>query len=289
MEVNRLLLGCGADINETNFVRKHLSSVKGGRLLNHVGRRPLLTLILSDVTGDPPDVIASGPTVPDALTFQDAWGVLEKYGLTGKVPEAVFHYLRAGMAGEKPETLKRTGDQEPGNHKTVVFGNSRILCESAADKARSLGYEPLILSAEITGDVGDCVEYHRRRLQKAIGEDGLRRSLCVISGGETTVKVTGDGLGGRNQEFALRWVPILSGMEKPIVVASVGTDGTDGPTDAAGAMADNDSRRRALAISLDPDEYLRRNDSYHFFKALDDLVVTGPTGTNVMDLRLLIC
>lgn len=286
--VTELLLRCGADIGEINCIRKHLSAVKGGQLARRLGRRPALTLALSDVVGDRLDIIGSGPTVADASSFADAWQVLERYELTLKVPVAVRRHLEAGLAGQIPETV-RPDDPILANKSAVVAGNNMAACHAAKECARRLGYRPLLVSDHITGDTAHCSAFHSVLAYDVVyTHRPVPPPVCLVSGGETTVRLQGGGLGGRNMEFVLHCVRRLAGCNVPAVVLSAGTDGTDGPTDAAGALADNATLARAQALGLDPDEFLSRNDSYRFFQPLGDLVVTGPTGTNVMDIRVVL-
>jgi hydroxypyruvate reductase len=286
--LTELLLACGADIGEINCVRKHLSAVKGGQLARRLGRRPALTLALSDVVGDRLDTIGSGPTVADTSSFADAWAILEKYQLALRVPSGVRRHLEAGLAGQIPETV-RPDDPVLANKSAVVAGNNMAACHAAKEAARQLGYRPLLVSDHIAGDTAHCSAFHSVLAQDVVyAHRPAPPPICLISGGETTVRLKGGGLGGRNMEFVLHCVRRLAGCDVPAVVFSAGTDGTDGPTDAAGALADNGTLARALALGLDPDDYLSRNDSYRFFQPLGDLVVTGPTGTNVMDIRLVL-
>ncbi|HUG44549.1 MAG TPA: DUF4147 domain-containing protein, partial [Acidobacteriota bacterium] len=278
------LIRCGARIQEINAVRKHLSRVKGGRLLDYARECRVLTLILSDVVGDDIPSIASGPTSPDPSTFQDCREIVRRYDLSSKLPEPVLKLIEAGE-GESP----KPGDarfERVSNH--IVAGNIQAL-EAAARQARKLGYRPLVLSSSLEGDTAAAAGFHVAILREILAsENPVARPCCLISGGETTVEVKGDGKGGRNMEFVLwcaRWVDGWSGA---FVVASLGSDGNDGPTDAAGAAAFPDTVERARGQGLTADDFLERNDSYHFFKALDDLIVTGPTRTNVMDLRFVL-
>jgi len=255
-DTTRVLLACGATIHEVNSVRKHISRVKGGRLAQATYPATLISLILSDVVGDDLDVIASGPTVSDSSTFQDCMKIFNKYGLFEKVPKAVLSNLECVVAAEI--------------------------------KARSLGYRTLVLSSMIEGETREVACVHAG-IAKEILKSGhpLSPPACVLSGGETVVTITGQGLGGRNQEFVLAAAIGLNSLEG-VVVLSAGTDGTDGPTDAAGAVADSQTIQRAQALRLDPADYLLNNDTYHFFEKLGDLVKTGPTNTNVMDLRIML-
>lgn len=279
IEVNRLLLASGADINEVNCTRKHLSALKGGGVLRKTRSRPLLTLMLSDVIGDDQSVIGSGPTTPDASTFADARAVLEKYALLDRVAPAVRELLDHGMAGAVEETVK-PGDPETANTVSAVIGNNRLALAAAAAEAERLGYEPLLEETPLLGDTTEAARQWLRRVAGSV--DG--RQTCALAGGETTVIVRGRGRGGRNQEFALALVEPLAG--RSVSLLSAGTDGIDGPTDAAGAFVGGRTLERARAVGLDPFAALAANDSYSFFDRLGDLLRVGPTGTNVMDIKL---
>jgi glycerate 2-kinase len=286
-EVTRLLLGCGATIGELNSVRKHLSALKGGGLARLAQPAALLTLILSDVVGDPLDVIASGPTVPDPTTFAGAREVLSRYGIMSQVPASVRARLDAGVRGELPETPK-PGDRVFERAVNVMVGTNALAVAAAARKARRLGYRTMVLSTTVTGETREVAAVHAAVARElAAGGNPLRRPACVLSGGETTVTLRGKGKGGRNQEFALAAALGIEGLER-VAVLSAGTDGTDGPTDAAGAFADGETMARARAAGLDPIAALNGNDAYPFFRDLGDLLITGPTRTNVMDLRLIL-
>ncbi len=273
--VTRQLLACGANIHEINTVRKHLSAIKGGQLAALAAPAHLLTLVLSDVIGDDLSVIGSGPTVPDHSTFAEARAILARYKI--KPATAVTKHL-VKAAQENPAQLENT--------RTLIVGANRLAVEAAALEAAARGYRPLVLSTTIEGETEDVARMHASIAREAV-ESGrpVKAPACIISGGETTVTLDGDGLGGRNQEFVLA---AARHLVEGVVVLSAGTDGTDGPTDAAGAIADADTLERARARGLDPRAYLTRHDSYHFFDALGDLIKTGPTGTNVMDVRLLL-
>lgn len=275
----RALLACGADIHELNTVRKHLSLIKGGSLLARA-RVPLVTLILSDVVGDDPATIGSGPTVADTSTFADALAVLRKYRIEGDVPRPVIDLLRAGVAGHVPETLKPAAAAER-SATCAVVGSNRQALAAAARAARAAGWEPYIEPQPLTGDTTRTARAFVRRV---LARRRPGTNVCVLAGGETTVQVRGDGRGGRNQEFSLAIVDALAGARACIL--SAGTDGIDGPTPAAGAFVDGTTIARAEAAGLDSRQSLRRNDAYGFFAALGDLLVTGPTGTNVMDLKI---
>ena len=278
-----LLLASGADIHEINAVRKHLSSLKGGQLARLAAPASVETLLLSDVVGDDLDVIGSGPTAPDSSTFASAVGVMEKYGLLAKVPDAVRARLEQGVRGEIPDTPKAS-DPVFRRVRHTVIGSCRLAVDAAARRAKELGYRTLVLSSEIQGETKDVARMHAA-IAKEIARRGrpAKPPVCLISGGETTVTIRGQGLGGRNQEFVLAAAIDLSGLDN-VVVFSAGTDGTDGPTDAAGAVADG----ATLGRSPDARQFLARNDSYHYFDALGDLVRTGPTNTNVMDVRIIL-
>jgi hydroxypyruvate reductase len=282
-ETTRLLLHCGADIHEMNCIRKHLSQLKGGQLAQLAYPATVLALILSDVIGDDLDVIGSGPTVPDRSTFGEAQAILEKYGIAGQVPPAV----RERLAGNLAETPK-PGDKIFAKVQNLIVGSNRLAVDAAAGQARALGYRVCVLSTFMEGETKEVARVHAA-IAKEIRATGrpVKPPACVISGGETTVTIRGAGLGGRNQEFALAAAMYIAGL-KDTVVLSAGTDGTDGPTDAAGAIADGGTVASAQSKGLDAARFLANNDSYHFFEALGDLIKTGPTGTNVADVRIML-
>lgn len=286
-ETTSLLLRAGASIQELNAVRKHLEQAKGGGLARAGQGTPILALLVSDVIGDPLDVIASGPLTPDPTTFSDALEVFDRYGLRPRVPPSVLAYLEAGERGDRPESPK-AGDPCFESIEIEIVGSLSAAAHAAKVAAEDAGFRSRILTLEL---IGEAREEGRR-----LGEMGLaiRRGdgadtlpVCLISGGETTVTVTGGGLGGRNQEFALGAALAIPEADG-ILVASMGTDGIDGPTDAAGALATGTTMGRALEAGLDGEAALEDNDSYAFFQALGDLLITGPTGTNVMDLQVLL-
>jgi glycerate-2-kinase len=283
-DITDLLLRAGAEISELNAVRKHLSAVKGGRFAERVAPAGIINLIISDVIGDALDVIASGPTAPDPTSYDDALKVLEKYNLMEKAPPGMLDFLKKGSGGEYPET--------PGpdaaffdSVKNILVGTNRKALEGAADAARQIGYDTEILTDRLSGEVRDAAAWLFEVASRYIEKGG--RPVCLISGGETTVKVTGKGKGGRNMELALTFALLIEGREG-ITLLSAGTDGTDGPTDAAGAIVDGDSISRGRMRGLDARDFLERNDSYNFFRETGDLLITGPTGTNVMDIQILI-
>jgi hydroxypyruvate reductase len=281
------LLKCGATIHEINTIRKHISGVKGGRLARAAYPATLVTLILSDVIGDNLDVIASGPTVPDRSTFAESLKIMEKYNITERVPSKVFEYLLRGKEGNEPETPK-AGDPVFDKSYPVIVGSSRLSLNAAREKALKLGYHTMILSSYVEGETRDVARVHAAIIKEILATGNpLKRPACVISGGETTVTIRGDGVGGRNMEFVLAAAMDIDGMSG-VTVLSGGTDGTDGPTDSAGAVADGNTVRRAEERGYRAEECLRRNDSYNFFKNIDDLLITGPTMTNVMDLRIIL-
>lgn len=284
--VTDLLLKSGADIGELNTVRKHLSMVKGGRFAEIVHPATTVSLILSDVIGDRLDVIASGPTAPDPSTYNDAVAVLAKYGLIEKVPEPVAMLLDMGTRGVIPETPK-PGDPVFAKVTNRVVGSNLTALEAARSRAEALGFRAEIVSAEISGEARETGRWLARKALAAQGSMGMREPLYLISGGETTVSVTGEGKGGRNMELALAFALEIEGTSG-ITLLSAGTDGTDGPTDAAGAVVDGMTTAAARAAGIDPEAYLRDNDSYEFFRKSGGLLVTGPTGTNVMDLQLVL-
>jgi glycerate 2-kinase len=280
------LLRRGATINELNAVRKHLSQIKGGGLARMAAPATVISLILSDVVGDPLDVIASGPTAPDPTTYADAWAVLERYQLADDAREPILARLRAGLNGKVAETPK-PGDPIFERVQNVIVGSNRLAAEAAVAKAQELGFNALLLSTFVEGEAREVARVAAALAKEVVRYDRpVARPACLVWGGETTVTVRGDGLGGRNQELALTAALALEDWPG-VALATLATDGTDGPTDAAGAIATGDTVARARQKGLDPAAYLARNDSYHFFQCLGDLIVTGPTQTNVNDLLLI--
>jgi hydroxypyruvate reductase len=278
------LLRCGANIKEINTIRKHISQVKGGRLAELAQPSPVLTLILSDVIGNRLDSIASGPTAPDRTTFSDCMKIVKKYDLRKKIPSSIYSHLEKGARERLKETPKPR-DPIFKKVKNVIIGSNRTALEAAERKARELGFNTYVLPRPVAGDTTRATKRHLALIKRiAEGRGPIRPPACVISGGETTVKIKGKK-GGRNQEFALVAAMGIDGM-KNVVLLSAGTDGTDGPTDAAGAICDGDTAKKALKKGLDPKGHLANNDSFHFFGKLGDLVITGPTHTNVMDIHL---
>lgn len=285
----QLLLDSGATIREMNALRKHLSAVKGGGLARLLGQRPAVSLILSDVVGDRLDTIASGPLVPDGTTYAECLEILRRRRIADRVPPAVLHRIREGAAGRIAETPK-PGDPIFRGKQNVIVGSNAQACSAAARCAARLGYRAAVLTSSGEGDTRESALFHISIAREAASFGRpLRPPACLISGGETTVQIQGKGLGGRNQEFALHCVRPLAEIAGPCLVASIGTDGTDGPTDAAGAVAVQTSLARALQQDTRLlDRSIENNDSYHFFRRLGDLIVTGPTRTNVMDLRIIL-
>jgi glycerate 2-kinase len=280
------LLRSGASINEINVVRKHLDTVKGGGLARLAAPAHVITLVLSDVVGNPLDAIASGPTVPDTSTWADAAAVFDRYGLWDRVPASVVARLRAGFAGTLPETPK-PGEPIFEHTHNVVVGSNLVACEAAAVAASQIGLRSLIMTTFVEGEareVGRVLAGVLREVD-ASGHP-LARPCCIVAGGETTVTVRGQGRGGRNQELCLAAASALRGLPD-VLLASIGTDGNDGPTDAAGAFVDGTTLDRAAALNLAPAAYLANNDSYTFFDRLNNLIRTGPTNTNVNDIYLL--
>jgi len=287
LETTRLLLRAGATIGELNAVRKHLDQLKGGRLARLATPARVTGLVLSDVVGDPLDTIASGPLSGDPSTFEEAAALLRRLEVWDDLPPGVRRHVEQGVAGEVPDSPK-PGDACFEGVEVEIVGNNRLAAEAALEEAACRGYRTLLLTTFLTGEAREI-----GRALAALGRE-VRRSgrplaapACLVTAGETTVTVRGSGKGGRNQELALGAALALEG-ETGILVASAGTDGIDGPTEAAGAWATGTTIERARKLGLDPHDTLARNDAYPFFDALDDLIVTGPTGTNVMDVQLVL-
>ncbi len=285
-QLTRLLLECGANIDEINTLRKHLSQSKGGQLAKYASPAALVSLILSDVVGDRLDSIASGPTVPDDTTFADCLGIIEKYRLRDRVPKRVLHYLQKGLEGRVGETPKK-GDPIFENCYHVVIGNNLLALRAAAAKAEELGYRPFILSSSVEGEAREAARFHSALVREVLSTGNpIPPPACLISGGETTVTVRGSGIGGRNLEFVLQLALEIDELPQ-VTVLSAGTDGIDGNSDAAGALADGETISRAADFGLNPRSFLDNNDSYTFFRKLGDLIITGPTETNVLDVRII--
>jgi len=277
------LLRCGATINEINAIRKHLSQIKGGNLSRLAYPAEVVSLVLSDVVGNPLDVIASGPTVSDSSTFVQAYAILERYSLLDELPPSIVQHLRRGKEGTILETPKK---DDPVFAKTynLIIASNEVAAQAAMAKAEDLGFNTMLLSTFVEGEAREVAHVF-----SAVAKEILRsaqpvsRPACVVAGGETTVTIRGEGKGGRNQELALAAAIQIEGLDEAMIVA-LATDGTDGPTDAAGAIVDGSTLQRAGEKSLSASEYLANNDSYRFFEALGDLIITGPTNTNVNDL-----
>lgn len=284
-----VLLRSGATIREINTVRKHISLVKGGRLAQEIGRSGARAsvLVLSDVVGSPLDAIGSGPCAADPTTYADAWAVLERHELLGQAPRSVLEYLQRGLRGEAEETPK-PGDMLFREIHHLVVADNRTAAQAAVERAQALGLHALLLTTYLEGEAREV-----GRVLAALAKEEasyahpLPLPACLVAGGETTVSVRGGGRGGRNQEQALAAAISLEGWEG-VLVATLATDGTDGPTDAAGAIADGETVARARALELDPLDRLACNDAYPLFAALGDLILIGPTGTNVNDLAFVL-
>lgn len=289
LSCTRVLLKAGATIHEMNALRKHLSTLKGGGLARLLAPARVVSLILSDVVGDDLDTIASGPLVADSTTYGQCLEILDRLNIAGEVPQSIRRRLEAGVDGRIPETPK-PGDPAFLNTQNVIVGSNAQACTAAAREAVRLGYRTLVLTTRLDGDTGEAARFHMRVLEEIVASGRpVRRPACILTGGETTVQVRGSGTGGRNQEFALHCARTLARLQAPCVVASIGTDGTDGPTDAAGALADGTTLARSMKFGAQfLDECLRQNNSYEFFKRTGDLIVTGPTRTNVMDVHVVL-
>lgn len=286
-ETTRILLGCSATIHEINTIRKHLSRIKGGLLAKAVSPSPMICLVLSDVVGDDLDIIASGPSVPDTGTYRHCLKIIEAHGITADLPKPVLHHLKKGLQGLIPETPDQKDPAFERVFHTIIARNMDALL-SARKRARELGYHTQILSSMVEGETIDVAAVHTAVAREVLATGHpIKPPACILSGGETIVTIKGSGKGGRNQEFALASALRIKDLEH-IVILSCGTDGTDGPTDAAGALVDHTTVPRALALGLTPEHFLKENNTYRFFDKISDLIKTGPTNTNVMDLRLML-
>jgi len=284
-QLTNALLRCGASINEINTIRKHLSQLKGGRLSQLAQRAQVISLILSDVIGSPLDVIASGPTSPDSTTFAQATAVLRKYRLLEQVPPAITQHLKRGMDGLVAETPKH-GDKAFECTQNVIVASNEHSAQAALDKVRELGMNGLLLSTYVEGEAREVGKvFGAMARQIAISGHPIPRPACIVASGETTVTVRGSGIGGRNQELALAAAPHIAGLDD-VAVVGLGTDGTDGPTDAAGGVVTGHTLQRSVEKRQSIQAALLDNDAYHFFEVLGDLIITGPTNTNVNDLIL---
>jgi glycerate 2-kinase len=284
--LNDLLVKSGACIQEINAVRKHLSMVKGGQLARAVFPATLVSLILSDVAGDQLDVIASGPTTPDPTTFKQALEVIAKFNLMSEVPSGILKYLKDGEAGLNPETPKFS-DTVFERIDNLLIGTNRLALEAAKQKALEHNINALIIDDQLQGDTSSIADYIVETAQEFKKNEDEVKPVCLLFGGETTVKMTGKGKGGRNQHLALQIAFLLKNLPG-ITVLSAGTDGNDGPTGAAGAVVDSDTVTNAESDDIDPVKFLNDFDSYHFFKKAGGHIITGPTMTNVMDIIVVI-
>lgn len=283
--LSTILLKTGANINEMNCIRKHLSKVKGGQLAKTAFPARVVSLILSDVIGDPIDVIASGPTAPDPTTFADTLSIIRKYRIEKEIPEQILQVLRDGNNKKCQETLKNTDEMFLLTH-NLIIGTNLLVLKTAKEKAESLGYISRILTNTLDGDVKDVANYIIDCINR-IAQEESNRKMCLLFAGEPTIKIEGTGLGGRNQHLSLMMAKLLE--DSPgITFLSGGTDGSDGPTEATGAVVDSDTSKNASNLSLSMDQYIRNCDSYHFFKQEGGLIITGPTQTNVMDIMVVL-
>ncbi len=286
VKLNELLVDCGACISEINAVRKHLSGIKGGQLARVVYPAALVNLILSDVPGDPLEVIASGPTVPDSTTFSQAMAVITKFRLREKVPHRLIKYLEEGVLGLNEETPK-PGDAIFEKTFNILAGSNKLALSAAAEKALSLNINSVVLDNQLQGDVTDVAEYLIRQALKFKSDKNEAKPVCLLFGGEPTVKMTGQGMGGRNQHLALK-IAILLQCFPGITVLCAGTDGNDGPTEAAGAVVDSETIHSAILKNISAEKFLNEFDSYNFFRKAGGQIITGPTMTNVMDIVVVI-
>ena len=282
--LNHLLLSSGAAIDEINTIRKHLSLIKGGQLAKRIAPARTVSLILSDVIGDPLQSIASGPTSPDSTTFKHAVGIISQYGLTHKIPLKILEYLQKGSSGE---ILDTPGDQDAvfkyvANY---VIGNNALALSKLKQVAESSGYKTVLLTDRMQGEAREIAKLLAGMIKSGM-QSGFPVSSpgCILLGGEPTVTLSGDGKGGRNQEITLALLDEIKDCHSEFYFCSLGTDGTDGPTDAAGAWIDENTINKVVSKDLNIADYLQRNDSYYFFEQIDQLIITGPTRTNVMDI-----
>lgn len=281
-ELTSTLLKSGATISEMNIVRKHLDMIKGGGLIRMAGPARLVALVLSDVVGSPLDVIASGPAYPDDSTFADALAVVRRAEISGPVPASILQYLERGILGMVPETIK-TGDRYLDAAQNLVISSNVDSCRAAAEKASSFGFHAEIVTDRLTGEASEAGKYLAEVAKRTFSRPN---PFVLIFGGETTVTVTGNGRGGRNQEVALASVTGMNELNNRLII-TLATDGEDGPTDAAGAIVDGTTLNRSKAYGMDVKDYLANNDAYTYFNKIDDLLVTGPTGTNVNDISFI--
>lgn len=284
--VTDALLKCGASIQEINTVRKHIDVIKGGGLLQYISPAQSVTLVLSDVIGDELSMIASGPTVADPTTYNDAYEILENYNIIAEVPLEVIDFLKKGMQGVYSETLKPDSKILKNNHNQII-GSIKSAVNAAVKKAHVEGFDTKVITTEMTGEAREKGIYLGEMLKNtALGKSDARKPVCLIAGGETTVTIQGNGKGGRNQELALAAAMELDGIANCTMI-TFATDGEDGPTDAAGAVITGDTVQLGREMGMQAEDYLNNNDSYCFFNRMDALLKPGPTGTNVNDLVLM--
>jgi glycerate 2-kinase len=286
MFFNDMLVRCGAAIDEINIVRKHLSKVKGGQLARHIWPAASITIYMSDVIGDRPDVVASGPTVPDNSNFREALQVVEKYGLLNDMPASLLRFIYEGVQGLQPDTPK-SGSQEFSRSWLHLAGNNMTALKASAREAAEMGFSVHIITGDLAGETAQASAFIVETINKYRNNSSLSRPVCLLFGGETTVKVTGDGIGGRNQHLALHTAMAIRDIPG-ITFLSAGTDGNDGNSDAAGAVVDSETAHLALSMNADPSLFLQNFDSYSFFRSVGGHVYTGPTMTNVMDIAIAI-
>lgn len=285
-ELTQELLASGATINEINTLRKHLERAKGGQIARYAAPAKVVSLILSDVVGDPLEVIGSGPTVPDPSTYSDSLSILDKLGIRSKVPETILRHLINGQDGKVPETPK-PGESLFHGVNNFIIGSNRTASQAAYRQAKEEGFNSLILTNYLQGEARQAGQFLAALIRQiADKNEPVPRPACIIAGGETTVTLLGEGQGGRNQELALGAVWELAGLED-VALVTLASDGGDGITDAAGAVVTGSTLESAHSLNLDPLSYLERNDSYNFFDPLGDLIRIGPTMTNVNDLVFL--
>jgi len=286
IKINKLLLLCGADIKEINCVRKHISAIKGGRIAELIFPAKIITLIVSDIIDSPFEHIGSGPTIGDSTTFSDAYEVLKKYNLTQKLRVGIRDYFLKGINKEIPETPHPDSEIFSKNYNFLI-GDNLIALESAKKEAERLGIKTFILTSRDNGEPLQVAKVYSSMLKEILcTKDPIKSPLLILCGGELNVYVKGKGKGGRNQEFVLNMLKELKAIKKPFYISSIGTDGIDGPTDAAGAWIDEKTINKVNRLKLNIDSYLKENDSYNFFKKINHLIKTGPTRTNVMDFRM---
>ncbi|MCU0473505.1 MAG: glycerate kinase [Bacteroidales bacterium] len=284
--VSSVLLKVGANITEMNCIRKHLSKVKGGQLARAAFPARVISLILSDVIGDPPDVIASGPTAADPTTFADAIAIMRNYKIENQIPKQIYGVLQDGSEKKRQETLKES-DEALLLTDNLIIGTNNLALKRAKEKAESLGYETQIITNKLEGDVVDITSYIVNTTIEVIKDNRAGISICLLFAGEPAVRVNGTGLGGRNQHLAIIAARLIKDLPG-ITILSAGTDGTDGPTNAAGAVVDTFTYKNSSNLQLDIDQYINNFNSYHFFKQEGGLIITGPTQTNVMDLMVVL-